>query len=416
VSEAGTFLPVVLRSAGTTSPLRQGRRVRADGVVRLVVEGRRGIHTAFLRDLGRGGMFVHVVDPEPQGKRLEFSLMLSGKRRPLRGVAEVSWVRDEYEGPGHPPGMALRFVALEPAAVDALVRTLPAGEEPAVALLPPPPPPVAVPPPTQVEVELEEPPAAAATDEAPPDDELAEAPTVPMVERHARDASTSARWQGTAVGIAGVAGLLTLALVGAARFGGAPDARGVAPAIAAPAGVVHRAAAERPAESVASAPASASAALPASAPAPAAPAATSARPIATAPSAAPVAAPADDDVRAGNDAFASRLRDVRWESLPDGATRLVASFDGTLAAERVAISRIGGDTPRAVVVVHGIVDVPRTSWSPATPVLQKVRPGRHEAEGSSDLHLVLDLAPGQIAIERTVSGSELVLRIAPPPG
>src|SRR6185503_7907543 len=92
--------------------------------------GRRGIHTGFVRDVSRGGMFLRLVDPEPVGKRLGFELFLPGWRVPARGVGEVAWRRERYEGPGRPPGMAIRFVALEAVAIEMLSQVL--GAEPMV--------------------------------------------------------------------------------------------------------------------------------------------------------------------------------------------------------------------------------------------------------------------------------------------
>jgi uncharacterized protein (TIGR02266 family) len=113
---------------GACSPLRRGIRRAVEATVRLRCEGRVGIHTGFVRDLSRGGMFLRIVDPEPPGRRLAFELSLPGVRFPVRGLAEVAWQRQGYEGPGRPSGMALRFLALEGPAMAALAALLPEGE------------------------------------------------------------------------------------------------------------------------------------------------------------------------------------------------------------------------------------------------------------------------------------------------
>ncbi len=118
-------------------PSRSGPRLSYEAVVRLSCAGRRGIHTGFVRDIARGGMFLRLVDPEPPGRRLGFELFLPGWRMPARGVGEVAWQRPTYEGPGRPPGMAIRFVALEARAIEMLAALLPEGEVAEVEVLQP---------------------------------------------------------------------------------------------------------------------------------------------------------------------------------------------------------------------------------------------------------------------------------------
>jgi len=124
-------------AAAAAPPSRSGPRLSFEAVVRLSCAGRRGIHTGFVRDIARGGMFLRLVDPEPPGRRLGFELFLPGWRMPARGVGEVAWSRPSYEGPGRPPGMAIRFVALEGRAIEMLAALLPGGEVAPVEVLQP---------------------------------------------------------------------------------------------------------------------------------------------------------------------------------------------------------------------------------------------------------------------------------------
>src|SRR4030095_827407 len=95
-------------------------RLWCGAVVRISCAARRGIHTGFVRDISRGGMFLRLVDPEPPGKRMGFELFLPGWRVPVRGLGGGVGRRPSCEGPGRPPGLAIRFVALEPVAIEML--------------------------------------------------------------------------------------------------------------------------------------------------------------------------------------------------------------------------------------------------------------------------------------------------------
>jgi len=432
---------------GSAPPSRREPRLSYEAVVRLHCDGRRGIHTGFVRDISRGGMFLRLVDPEPPGKRMGFELFLPGWRSPARGVGEVAWQRPAYEGPGKPPGMALRFVALEAEAIARLARLLPEGEAPAVEVLPRrmprmwrrkpgvKAPGAAAPqqtPDAQLALELPDFTSAPAT---PP------RPTAPTDRARAADAASSAgleealaepmifvpppplpgppalqppapptlpsrlRWHSTAAGIAGFAGLATLLVVGAAR-------REPLPAPASPA--VQTSGPATPVVSAPIVPAAAETRL-ASAPAVAAqdrPPLTQALPASAPPRIPQARAVVAEPYAAG---AARRLTGLRWESLPEGGTRVVVELDGSLDGGRVRASRISGDSPRLVVRLLGVGDgAPRTPWEPATAEVRRIRAGRHDGETGREVHLVLDLATGDVRLaDTTAVGSELRLDLVP---
>ncbi len=496
-------------------PSRHEGRRAADGVVRLRCEGRRGLHTGFLRDLSRGGMFLRLLDPEPAGRCLAFELSLPGQRFPARGIGEVVWQRQDYEGPGRPMGMALRFVALEARAIAMLAEILPGGEGPAVEILAPPSPRLwraeavaGEPPPADASAEnaamLEgtgwapggvsepaedraaaEPEAAGASASAlvasegvglgavsAPRDELGSAPGIavasplllvpgdapwapsdevprlpsehgsedavdealsePMIfvpppplppppvmpEGEAEDeqagtaprAGSALRWGSTAAGIAAVAALATLVVVGAARHDvGMPApaptvARPVAPNAPSgspPASLTTRGEASpfRRTSRREEAPA------PVASPARAADA-TDGAPVEIA-AIRPMAPPADRP--------ATRVTGVRWETLPGGGTRVLVNFDGALGADRWLLSRIGGDTPRLVVRLLGVAAGGAGSpWAPASAEVSRIRAGYHAGDGVAELHLVLDLAGPSVRIADSAStGAELRLDLVP---
>ncbi|HEV8632088.1 MAG TPA: PilZ domain-containing protein [Thermoanaerobaculia bacterium] len=488
--------------AGAVSPLRRGARLPVEATVRLRCEGRVGIHTGFVRDLSRGGMFLRIVDPEPAGRRLAFELWLPGRRSPARGLAEVAWQRMGYEGPGRPSGMALRFLALEGAAIAALGELMPGGEAPDVVRLERQAPtielaeremaeeasleaalaataesslpavacgghlvgepslvveplfdlaplfeleplaadvpqggtarPVNIVPSArrarrregaatrlaeeagsveQLPLPLTAPPIGdvdprAAT--APPPVPSAPAPTAfpvaqpsgaamvqpyvpqPNVPLLVVAASAPRPWRPAVAGTAAIAALATLAVVGAARFSGAPP--------------------PSPVEAVTSSPvALAAGAVPAAvAPAP--------RAAATSPVRQPVFPPSPASPRpaARVTGAASRVVALRWEPLSAGGTRVVVRLDGAFAAGRLRSSHIGGESPRQVVRLLGITGPVPTALSVATAEVLRIRAGRHQDEGASEVHLVLDLAtPGVRVVATAVVGDELRLDLAP---
>jgi molecular chaperone DnaK len=67
---------------------------------------------SFATNLSEGGMFVHLREPRPVGTLLRFEVQIAGGQRVMAGAAEVRWVRLPGD-PSGPPGMGLRFVALD---------------------------------------------------------------------------------------------------------------------------------------------------------------------------------------------------------------------------------------------------------------------------------------------------------------
>jgi uncharacterized protein (TIGR02266 family) len=86
---------------------RPGRRVEvsfsaSDGAPR----------RAHTRDIGVGGAFVVTTTPEPPGTRLTLSVHVPTASEPIQVRGEVRWVTPGGVA-GAPPGMGLRFEALE---------------------------------------------------------------------------------------------------------------------------------------------------------------------------------------------------------------------------------------------------------------------------------------------------------------
>ncbi|HXT20301.1 MAG TPA: hypothetical protein VN923_06100, partial [Thermoanaerobaculia bacterium] len=351
-------------------------------------------------------------------------------------VGEVAWRRERYEGPGRPPGMAVRFVALEAVAIEMLAVVL--GAEPMVdEVLKPRPLPVreSVPASAAVaeerdveELSLEQlitesgfatppalgPPAPLVDDDVddpegavifvPPP--LLPVPALAVAASEVADAGASVpplassdaavtappsplRWGSAAAGIAAIAALATLAVVGAAR-------RQVV-VVAEPG--VHAAASGTTQQATTSA---------AQMPATVAPVDATVGPPAARPE---VAATAPVAARALPTMAARSLVSLRWEPLAGGGTRVVLALDGSLARERLRVSRIGGESPRLVVRLLGIGGgAPRAPWEPGTSEVRRVRAGRHAADDGDELHLVLDLADDGVRLGGSdIIGSEVRL-------
>lgn len=410
-------------------------RLASDGVVRLLCPGRRGVQSGFLRDVSRGGMFLHLVDPEPAGTRLGFELSLPGRRERVCGTGEVAWVREAYGGPGRPPGMAVRFLTLELPGARELTDLLGAPPRADVAIVEPTGRDGAVRAgatagPTAAAARVPSPGAAeegtAATAEpsvAPPAAALGEGWREGYVPPRAADPGAEhpvrgVRATGRAALLVAGSALLAVGLVWWSPWRhGAPPAPAEARAAAREAAVDGRAAPVRQAH-------------PAEAAAGAALAPGGLDTTATAPGAAPVrgagATPPDGGPASGGDrapaaalAPASRLVAVRWQPAPAGGTLVVLELDGLLEPARLAASRIGGDSPRQLLELAGVR--PREArpgrWEVGTAELVAVRTGYHPGEAGGELHVVLDLAADDVVVRALDSvGAELRCELARPQG
>lgn len=70
------------------------------------------------------GVFVATHLLKPVGQLIELSIFLPERPEPVRGIAEVRWVREYNEQSDTPPGMGLRFVELESGSAEAIGRFL----------------------------------------------------------------------------------------------------------------------------------------------------------------------------------------------------------------------------------------------------------------------------------------------------
>lgn len=102
-------------SSGTMPLDARGRRVHSRYRVRLdvTVTSDHNFYAGFAENMSVGGLFIATHQIKSVGDRIDFSLLLPGSREPLRGVGVVRWVRLYSESSDVPPGMGIRFEALE---------------------------------------------------------------------------------------------------------------------------------------------------------------------------------------------------------------------------------------------------------------------------------------------------------------
>jgi uncharacterized protein (TIGR02266 family) len=433
---------------------RVGPRVELRRGVSLKFKEFQGFVNETLENISAGGMFIRTTTPPPVGTVFDFELLLEDDSRPVHGLGEVVWAREEDDRFDRPAGMGVRFLSLEPESRERIDRLLAERPDPSVPMAgaisqpdldagerwwedraPPEPAPA---------LEGEEP--------APPAAAAAPAPPGPSPYAYARSYRGSAiarasrrRPRPILVILLVVVVLVALAaavmllfpdaamrlLLGeenraeagepleieAADERAEPAAEPVVPVApseaaeplepppgAGDAGAGGEAAGGEPGffdrapgpaeEAGAGEPAAAAPPPPAPAPAPS-------------PAPAPLARPEEPLAPAG--AF-SRVLNVIWEGA--GEELVVTVFlDGVIEEWNYSVSRLETPPPRALVRIQGI-DRPfaRSAIPVGTELVERIRLGFHPGARASELHLVLDLATPDAGILRSeAAGSELRL-------
>ncbi|MDX1503246.1 MAG: PilZ domain-containing protein [Thermoanaerobaculia bacterium] len=106
------------------SSLRRAPRAQLELEVRLEFDTGKKLGPAITADVSASGMYVQTLDPPPVGALVRFELDLPRRREPIRGHGEVAWIRVRPEGPDRPPGVGIRFRALDPEGRQALERAV----------------------------------------------------------------------------------------------------------------------------------------------------------------------------------------------------------------------------------------------------------------------------------------------------
>jgi len=112
------------------------------------------------------------------------------------------------------------------------------------------------------------------------------------------------------------------------------------------------------------------------------------------------------------EAPARRVTRIAWRR-EDGATELEIWGDGRFAPGSYRSSSLGGERPRALIRLTGIVEpFAGGSLEVGTPEVSRVRTGLHLETDPAELHVVIDLAgPGVAASELRADGARLWLRL-----
>lgn len=64
----------------------------------------------FIRNIGRGGMFIEAETPFEKNSEIEFSFMLKNPERVISGRGRVAWVRAAWGNALQPPGMGVEIL------------------------------------------------------------------------------------------------------------------------------------------------------------------------------------------------------------------------------------------------------------------------------------------------------------------
>jgi uncharacterized protein (TIGR02266 family) len=82
-------------------------------------------YAGFAENISAGGIFVATHMLKPQGEVVELTIHLPGAPNAVRGRGEVRWIRECNDRSSIPPGMGIRFVALEegsPKSIETFLR------------------------------------------------------------------------------------------------------------------------------------------------------------------------------------------------------------------------------------------------------------------------------------------------------
>jgi uncharacterized protein (TIGR02266 family) len=102
------------------------RRVHSRFSVELdvTVSSEHNFYAGFVENMSVGGVFIATHQLKPVGDRVEFNVHLPGLPQPIRGQGEVRWIRVFSEESNVPPGMGIKFDALDAAAVHSIEQFL----------------------------------------------------------------------------------------------------------------------------------------------------------------------------------------------------------------------------------------------------------------------------------------------------
>ena len=94
---------------------RKQTRVGVSLQVRVSSESEEEFVENFATNVSKGGIFIQCREPKPKGTVVRFEIRLKGGQAVIRGRGEVVWARtrDPKSPKPRPPGMGLKFLALD---------------------------------------------------------------------------------------------------------------------------------------------------------------------------------------------------------------------------------------------------------------------------------------------------------------
>ena len=81
-------------------------------------------YAGFAENLSAGGVFVATHLLKPVGEIIELSIHIPDSDQIVKGTGEVRWIREYNEASDVPPGMGVKFTALEPGSEEAIQQFL----------------------------------------------------------------------------------------------------------------------------------------------------------------------------------------------------------------------------------------------------------------------------------------------------
>ncbi|MBN2525686.1 MAG: TIGR02266 family protein, partial [Deltaproteobacteria bacterium] len=77
----------------------------------------------YAQNISKYGVFFKTSKPKPVGTSIKFELQIADGTKVLRGMGEVSWIRETDEG-GAPAGMGIKFLKLDATSRDTVKKVL----------------------------------------------------------------------------------------------------------------------------------------------------------------------------------------------------------------------------------------------------------------------------------------------------
>jgi type IV pilus assembly protein PilZ len=93
-------------------------------VLDVTVSSEHNFYAGFVENMSVGGVFIATHQLKPVGDRVELHVNLPGLDQPIRGRGEVRWIRVFSEESNVPPGMGIKFDALDAADVRSIEQFL----------------------------------------------------------------------------------------------------------------------------------------------------------------------------------------------------------------------------------------------------------------------------------------------------